>query len=144
MEKFKRAKNLYNALKEDEESIFFSSKKITKQLIKKAKKSRYEKDNIFLSLYNNIEDVNLQEEEVVIPTFVPFFDKKKDVDRSALYSFSKPFELLHADIADIRFFAKSAADPHYCLLFVDLFTQKIYTYPMKKKTFAKKENGVIL
>ena len=31
----------------------------------------------FLSLYNNIEDVNLHEEEVVIPTFVPFVDKKK-------------------------------------------------------------------
>ena len=76
MEKFKRAKNLYNALKEYEESIFFSSEKITKQLIKKAKKSRYEKDKVFLSLYN-IEDVNLQEEEVVIPTFVPFVDKKK-------------------------------------------------------------------
>ena len=139
MEKFKRAKNLYNALKEDEESIFFSSEKITKQIIKKAKKSRYENDKAFLSLCNNIEDVNLQEEEVVIPTFVPFVDKKKDIDRSALYSFSKPFELLHADIADIRFFAKSAADPHYCLLFVDLFTQKIYTYPMKKRHLLKKK-----
>ena len=127
-------KNLYNALKEDKESIFFSSEKITKQLIKKVKKSRYD-----LSLYNNIEDVNLQEEEVVIPTFVPFVDKKKDIDRSTLYSFSKPFEILHADIADIRFFAKSAADPHYCLLFVDLFTEKIYIYPMKKRDLLKKK-----
>ena len=65
--------------------------------------------------------------------------KKKDIDRSALYSFSKPFEVLHADIADIRFFAKSAADPHCCLLFVDLFTQKIYTYPMKKRHLLKKK-----
>ena len=47
MEKFKRAKNLCNALKEDEESIFFSNEKITKQLIKKEKKSRYEKDKVF-------------------------------------------------------------------------------------------------
>ena len=90
-------------------------------------------------MYNNIDDVNLQEEEVFIPTFVPFVDKKKDIDRSTLYSFSKPFKLLHADIADIRFFAKSAADPHYCLLFVDLFTQKIYTYPMKKRHLLKKK-----
>ena len=90
-------------------------------------------------MYNNIEDVNLQEEEVVIPTFVPFVDKKKDIDRLTLYSFSKSFELLHADIADIKFFAKSAADPHYCLLFVDLFTQKIYTYPMKTRYLLKKK-----
>ena len=54
-----------------------------------------------------------------------------------MYSFSGPFELLHVDIADIRFFAKSAADPHYCLLFVDLFTQKIYTFPMKKGNSLK-------
>ena len=97
-----------------------------------------------MSLYNNIEDVNLQEEEVLIPAFVPFVDKKKDIDRSTLYSFSKPFELLHADIADIRFFAKSAADPHYCLLFVDLFTQKKIYLSNEKKTFVKKENGAIL
>ena len=37
------------------------------------------------------------------------------------------------------FFSKSAADPHYCLLFVDLFTQKIYTYPMKKGSLLKKK-----
>ena len=54
-----------------------------------------------------------------------------------MYSFSGPFELLRADIADIRFFAKSAVDPHYCLLFVDLFTQKIYTYPTKKRRLLK-------
>ena len=63
--------------------------------------------------------------------------KKRDIDRSTLYSFSGPFELLRADIADIRFFAKSAVDPHYCLLFVDLFTQKIYTYPTKKRRLLK-------
>ena len=50
-----------------------------------------------------------------------------------MYSFGGPFELLHAVIADNRFFAKSAADPLYCLLIVDLFTQKIFTYPMKKR-----------
>ena len=56
-----------------------------------------------------------------------------------MYSFNSPFQLLHADIADIRFFSKSAADPHYCLLFVDLFTQKIYTFPMKKRNLLKKK-----
>ena len=70
---------------------------------------------------------------------MPFVEKKSDVDRSTLYSFSGPFELLHADIADIRFFAKSAIDPLYCLLFVDLFTQKIYTYPMRKRRLLAKK-----
>ena len=57
-----------------------------------------------------------------------------------MYSFDGPFQLLHADIADIRlFFSKLAADRKYILLFVDLFTQKIYTYPMKKRNLLKKK-----
>ena len=57
--------------------------------------------------------------------------KKQYADRSILYSFDCLFEALQADIADIRFLGKSASDPKYCLLFVDLFTPMIYTYPMK-------------
>ena len=137
-ENFKRAKNLCNALKKDDESVLFASEKINKQLIKKIKRSKYEKDIIFLRLYNTIENVNLDEKEE-IPTFVPFIENKKDIDNSTLYSFNGPFQLLHADIADIRSFSKSEADPHYCLLFDDLFTQKIYTFPMKKRNLLKKK-----
>ena len=75
-ENFKRSKNLYNALKKDEESVLFASERINKQLIKKFKRSKYEKDIIFLRLYNSIENVNLDEKEE-IPTFVPFVEKKK-------------------------------------------------------------------
>ena len=108
-------------------------------MIKKAKKSSYDKDKVFVTFYENLGDVNIQADEIVIPAHVPFVEKRIDIDRSTLYSFKAPFELLHADIADIRFFAKSAADPHYCLLFVDLFTQKIYTFPMKKRNLLKKK-----
>ena len=102
-ENFKRAKNLYNALKKDDESVLFASEKKNKQLIEKIKRSRYEKDIIFLRLYNAIENVNLDEKEE-IPIFVPFIENKKDIDNSTLYSFNGPFQLLHADVADIRFF----------------------------------------
>ena len=57
------------------------------------------------------------------------------------FSISKPFDLLHADIADTRFLARSAIDPKYCLLLVNLFTSKIYVYPMKNRSLlAKKKN----
>ena len=47
--------------------------------------------------------------------------------------------MLQADIVDIRFLAKSAVDPKYCLLFVDLFTSKIYVYPRKiRSVLARK------
>ena len=103
----------------------FASERLNKQLLKKIKRSKYEKDNIFLKLYNQVENVNLEEKEDIVPVFTPFVENQRNIDRSTLYSFNGPFQLLHADIADIRFFSKSAVDPHYCLLFVDLFTQKI-------------------
>ena len=137
-ENFKRSKNLYNALKRDEKSVLFANEKINKQSIKKLKRSKYQKGIVFLKFYNSIENVNINEKEE-IPTFVPFIEKREDIDNCTLYSFNGPFQLLHADIADISFFSKSAADPKYCLLFVDLFTQKIYTYPMKKRNLLKKK-----
>ena len=139
MEKLKRTRNLYKAVQRDEESVFFANEKLTKQILKKANKSKYEKDRVFLTLYKNIGNVNIQAEEVIIPSHLPFVEKKSDIDRSTLYSFNRPFELLHADIADIRFFAKSAVDPQYCFLFVHLFMQKIYTYPMKKRHLLSKK-----
>ena len=46
---------------------------------------------------------------------------------------------MHADIADTRFLAKSAVDPQYCLLLVDLFTSEIYIYPMKNRSLLAKK-----
>ena len=116
----------------------FASERINKQLIKKVKRSQYEKDSVFFYLYDKVKDVNIEEENTV-PVFTPFIENKRNIDKSTLYSFNGPFQLLHADIADIRFFSKSALDPKYCLLFVDLFTQRIYTYPMRKRNILKKK-----
>ena len=69
----------------------------------------------------------------------PFVNKRSNIDRSTLYSIRKPFELLHADIADLRFLAKLAVDPKYCLFAVDLFTSKIYVYPMKNRSLLAKK-----
>ena len=51
-----------------------------------------------------------------------------------------PFELVHADIADNRFFSKSTVDPKYCLLAVDLFTSKVYVYIIKGKNLLSKKS----
>ena len=55
MEKLKQAKNLYKALRKDDKSIFFANEKLTKQVIKKASSSKYEKDKVFLAIYNNLD-----------------------------------------------------------------------------------------
>ena len=70
---------------------------------------------------------------------MPFYDFKSNVDHSTLYSIGKPFELLHADIADTRFLAKSVVNPKYCLLLVDLFTSKVYIYHMKSRNLSAKK-----
>ena len=57
------------------------------------------------------------------------------IESSTLYSFDGPFKLLHVDAANFEFLVKSAVDPKYCLLFVYLFTSKVYTYPMKSRRF---------
>ena len=64
---------------------------------------------------------------------------KKNIIHTTLYSFSRPFEVLHAGIAYISFLARSVVDPKFCLLFVDLFTSKIYTYPMEKGNLLAKK-----
>ena len=129
----KQLKNLLGKLTKDSNSLFYSVEKINRNLLNKARKSIYEKDKVFYKLYNEIEncDTIFDEEEEKILFRASFIDQKKFIDRSlTLYSIKALFELFHADIANIEFTFKSAVDPHYCLLCVDLFSSKVYTYPI--------------
>ena len=138
MDKLKQTKNLFKKLIKDEKSVFYAVDRISRLLLDKAKKLMYEKDNVFYKYYVDLEDKNVLYESEDPKEFIPFYtlfvEQKKDIDRlSVLYSIKAPFKLMHADIADIRFFSKSAVDLKYCLLAVDLFTSKTYTYPMKSR-----------
>ena len=73
-----------------------------------------------------------------LPLVTPYIEKRNSIDWSTLYSFSKPFETVQADIAATRFLAKLAVDPKYCLLFVNVFTLKVYVYPMKNRILLAK------
>ena len=100
-------------------------------LIKKAKTSFYDKDKAFF-----------RKENETLPLVTQFVDKKTNIDHSNLYSFHKPFEMLHAVIADIQFSAKSAVDPKYYLLLAYLFTSKTYVYPIKNRSLLAKKLGL--
>ena len=140
-EKNKRIQNLFRNLQKDSKSVFYSISNLSRALLNKVKKSTHGKDIVFVNLYNQLEDKNFYQKNNNLPLVTPFVNKRSNIDHSTLYSISKPFELLHADIADLRFLAKSAVDPKYCLLIVDLFTSKIYVYPMKNRSLlAKKLN----
>ena len=130
-----RIQNLFRNLQKDWKSIFYSVSNLIRILLNKARKSTYTKNNVFVNLYNQLEDKNFYQKNNNLPLVTPFVNKRSNVDRSTLYSISKPSELLHADIADLRFLAKSAIDPKYSLLIVDLFTSKICNLPNENQKF---------
>ena len=71
------------------------------------------KDIVLVNIYNGLEDKKFLPEK--LPLITPFVEKtKENIIHTALYSFHRPFEALQAD-------------PKFCVLFVDLFTSKIYT-----------------
>ena len=74
-----------------------------------------------------------------MPLSTPFVKKRQNIIRTTLYSFSGLFQALQLDIAYISFLVRLAVDPMFCLLFVDLFTSKIYTYQMKTRNLLAKQ-----
>ena len=137
MTNLRQTKNLFKKLTVDQNSVFYSTDKINRMLLNKSRKSAYKKDGVFYKIYKDLEDKDViyDREKARLPFYTPFVEQKKDIDRSsALYSINGPLQFFHADVADIRFFSKSAVDPKYALLCVDLFSSKIYVYPMKKKS----------
>ena len=130
----KQLKNLYKKLLENENSVLFAVDKINQRLLNRLKKSSYDKDQVFYRLFKKLENEEKEEEEEEIPFYTPFVEQRKDIDRSsALYSINGPLQFFHADLAYLQFFAKSAVDPKYALVCVDLFTSKVYVYTMRTK-----------
>ena len=119
--------------------------RITRTLLNKARKSLYEKDKVFYKNYLDLEDKNVSYErkntKAKISFYTPFVEQRKDIDRlPALYnSIKAPFKLVHADVANIRFFSKSAFHPKHSLLAMDLFTSKTYVYPTKSRNLLARK-----
>ena len=99
-------------------------------MLKKLKKSKSAKDTLSLKLILAGGD-ELKDDEK-IPTSYDFIEKR-ETDRSTLYSFDGPFQLIHADVGNFEFLGKSVTVPKYALLIVDLYSSKIYVYPMRSR-----------
>ena len=134
----KRVENLFKNFQKDRKSVFYSFGNLSKSILNESNKSVYEKDKVFVNLYKPLEDKNVNK-KLNVPLVTPFLTQKNDVDHSTLYSISKPYDLVHGDIADTKFLAKSTVDPKYCLLPVDLFTSKIYVFPIKTRSLLSKK-----
>ena len=138
MDEIKQIKNLFKKLIKDRNSEFYLADKINRTLLNKSRTSSYEKDKVFYKICIRLEDQEIiydnDNEKERIPFYTPFVEQKQDINRSStLFSINGPMQVFHADIANFGFFSKSAVDPKYALLCVDLFSSKVYVYPMKKK-----------
>ena len=111
---FKKAKNIFTSLKTDPSSLLFSEEKIDSSLLKKLKKSKCAKDKLLLKLVLLAD--NLLEDEGKIPTRADFVEKQ-ETDRSTLYSFDSPFQLIHVDIGNVEFLGSSANYPEICFIY---------------------------
>lgn len=106
----------------------YGAEKVAENLVKKIKKSLYEKVQTFLLIYyrRRVKDKKLNDQynKKSKKNCVLFVSTKKHRS-SVFYTLVSPFELLHGDNPDIRFVAKSAGDPKYFLMLVDIFTSNI-------------------
>ena len=77
-DELKQIKNLLKSLTKYENSVFYSTEKIRKNLLKKANKSNYSKDNVLSKLYNNSKTLvtNINDNDIV-PIYTPFIEQKK-------------------------------------------------------------------
>ena len=127
---FKFARSAFDKLKTDPSSVAFAEEILDKKLLLKLKKSKYVEYKIFFKLVNLLENTAIFEPDSVNRTD---YDEKREIDHSGLYSFDAPFQLFLADVGNLEFLVKNAAFPQYVLVLVDLFSSKVYTYPMKSR-----------
>ena len=125
---FKKARSIFNKLKTDPSGVAFAEEILDKKLLLKLKKSKYVEDKKFFKLVNLLENIVIFEPVTVKRTD---YVEKRQIDHSTLYSFDAPFQLIHADVVgNLEFLGKNATFPRYVLVLVDLFSSKVYSYPM--------------
>ena len=127
----KEARTILKNLKTDPNSVLFSEERIDQRLLKKLKKSRYSKDSQLLKLILLADNRDFLDNDKT-PTRADYVEKR-EIDRSTLYSFDGPFQLLHAAVGNLELLGKNATIPQYGLVVVDLYSSKVYVYPMRSR-----------
>ena len=114
----KETKTIFNCLKTELKSVSFLEEKIDKRLLKKTKKSKLLKDSQLLKLLLLADNKDFLDDKT--PTRTDYIEKR-EIDRSTLYSFDRPFHLLHADVQILEFLQRNATFLQYVLVVVDLY-----------------------
>ena len=115
----KETKTIFNYLKTELKSVSFLEGKIDKRLLKKTIKSKYLKDSQLLKLLLLADNKDFLDDDKT-PTRTDYIEKR-EIDRSTLYNFDRPFHLLHADVQILEFLQRNATFLQYVLVVVDLY-----------------------
>ena len=125
---FKKAKNAFEKPKLDPSSVAFAEEILDKKLLLKKIDAA---DKNFFKLVNLLENDNvIFDTDLVKRTD---YVEKREINHSTLYSSDSPFQLFHADIGNLEFLGKNVTFPQYVLVLVDLFSSKIYIFPMRSR-----------
>ena len=127
----KESRTVFTNLKTDPNSVLFSEEKIGNRLVKKLKKWKYLKDSLLLKLIVLTDNKNFLDDDKP-PTSTDYVDKR-EIDRSTLYSFDGPFQLLHVNVGNLEFLGKNATILQYVLVVADLYSSKVYVYLMRSR-----------
>ena len=128
-------KTIFNELTTDAKSVLSLRDELNTKLLKKLKKSPFTKDKQLLKLIDLRENKIKKINDDKVPIRLDYVEKR-EIDRSTVYSFDFPFQLLHADVGNLEFLGKLASVPNYALLIVDLYlysSKVYYVYPMRSR-----------
>ena len=117
----KKDRTLFNSLKTDPVSVLFAEELLDNWLLNKLKKSRYESDKQLFKLVNLADNKDFLSSKDIF-TRVDYVEKR-ETDRSSLYSFNGPFQLLHVDVGNLEILGKKMQ--HFLNMYLWLF---IYIY----------------
>ena len=127
---FKKARSDFDNLKTDPMSVAFAEEILDKKLLLKLKKSKYAAGKKFFKVIHFLDNNVIFEPETVKRTD---YVEKREIDHSTLCSFDALFQLIHAHVGNLEFLGKNATFPRYVLVLVDLFSSKVYSFPMKSR-----------
>lgn len=121
-----------------QKSLIFSEEKVNLKLLKKFKKSSHVDDKKILKLITVAEKgiAEFSEAGEKIPIRLDYVGKR-EIDRSNLYSFNGPFQLVHADITKLEFLGKSAATSRYAVVGWFIFVKSLCLSNAFSKTAVK-------
>ena len=67
-----RVENVFKKLQKVPKSVFYSVGNLSNSVLKKASKSFYEKDKVFVNLYNQLEERKFYQKRNILPVVTPF------------------------------------------------------------------------